>query len=348
MLHRILHVVLFVLGLLASSLMLRWLDFMPYFGWTRSKCVHYVANVQQYDTLVLGSSRLHFGFLPSAFDQRMAELGQPSKVFNLAFSGMEPHDFFDLGLWIAERPVVGAHRVLVELTAWNPRDLGTNWMADMQLQTHTARQMLPRLESIWACNTSWAVRWDKGYTVLAHTLVNFLRIGQGPRIADDLLRAARGVTLQGAFPVKDDGFRDVALDAWPANKKAHDELMADPVPADIALAAKRRETFPPVQRGGFNYGAWQAFDSKVRAAGWEPIYIVMPLLSFGFQGRDAVEEIAKKAIVLDLDDPNRHPALFERSLWYDRSHMNRTGAEFLSHYLADLIVKASPRSSQPR
>ncbi len=110
--------------------------------------------------------------------------------------------------------------------------------------------------------------------------------------------------------------------------------LAGSVPSDQCDGTAR-----PQFRGGFSMSSWRRLDQRCRQLGIEPIYVVMPTMSWGFQGRDAVAELVDQAIVLDLEDPANHPALFELGLWYDRSHLNHEGSSFFSQYLAEQMVQ---------
>lgn len=343
MLRTILHVALFLCSLLGTAAGFRHLDAMPYWGWTRDKCVRAMDPSQGYDTLVVGSSRLHFGFKPMVFDKKMAELGVQTKTFNLAFSGMRPHDYYELAQWVLDNRPPGLQRLIIEITSWDPGVVGTNWMSSMQIQGHASRQLIPRIASILACNSSFADRFEKTAFAVAHTLANCLRLGQGTRIVEDLLLLARGRQLADISRIRDEGYKDVAVDPWPANLAAHKDLQANPTAVDKFLEMKGKSKVQPYMIGGFNLPAWRHMDRRLRDAGIEAIYVVMPALGSEFQGRDAVATIAQEAIVFDLDDPAAHAPLFQRALWYDRSHLANDGATFFSVYLAELVAVAPRR-----
>jgi hypothetical protein len=338
MLRALAHLALFVTGLGGTAALVHRVDAMPYRDWTRPKVVHWRDHAADYDTVVLGSSRLHFGFQPAEFDARMRELGLPTRTFNLAFSGMRPHDYHELGRYVLDHRPPGLRRVVVELMDWDPGQIGTNWLSDLQLQAHPPRQLSHRLHSVMLNNPDFGDRLAKGHFAVMHTLANALAVGQGPRLCDDWLRATRGEALRGAYPVADEGFKDVAIDPWPANRQAHEDMLANPAAVDATLQQKRSMKFPPNCAPGFNLPAWEAFDRACREAGVEPTYVVMPSLGFLFPGRGGVADVMPRAIVLDLDDVVAHPTVFERSLWYDRSHLNDRGAKFLGRYLAECLA----------
>ncbi|MEZ6036990.1 MAG: hypothetical protein R3F29_05885 [Planctomycetota bacterium] len=63
----------------------------------------------------------------------------------------------------------------------------------------------------------------------------------------------------------------------------------------------------------------------------------------GFQGRDAAPDVVQLATVIELDDPNQEPALYDPTLWFDSNHMMKPGAELLTRRLAEKLVAATGR-----
>ncbi len=335
-----LHTALFLGGLLSTAAWLRSLDTLPWWSFTRSRVHHAASQLTSHDTLFFGSSRFNFGLIPSEFDERMKELGLTTKAFNVSNSGTRTHDISELAQWFAaQRPSTIRHAI-IELWDWDPGEVGTNWMTDIRIEAHTLRQLPHRLQSILLLNPTFGARAEKAYFALCHTAVNYLRIGQGPRLVEDWLLSTQGKPPLGAWPVQDGGWKDVVAIAWPATVAEHKAMVANPKPTDDILAHRLTQNVLPVLLPGWNDAAFDQMDRALRAAGIEPIYVTPPQLGNFFQGRGAIPELAKRAIVLDLDDPKAHPELFRRELWYDRSHMNREGAKFFSRYLAEQVHTA--------
>ena len=338
MLQRLVHVTLFLFALLGTASWVQSLDRMPFLGWSRSKCAHFLAHKNDYDTLIIGSSRLHHGCNPADLDLRTKELGLATRTYNLAFGGMRAHDFDEVANWVLDQRPANLRRMVIELTDSDPGSTEGNWMADMPIQTHTLRQFANRCGTILGWNQPLADKLAKLHFVTAHTLVNALRIGQGPRLVDDLLRTNQGRTLDLVSPVAAEGFVPVEQVKWAATFAAHEAYLANPEQAIATRDKKKVTKLLPQFHRGFSMSSWRRLDQRCRQLGIEPIYVVMPTMSWGFQGRDAVAELGDQAFVLDLDDPANHPTLFEIGLYYDPSHLNQEGSSFFSRYLAEQMV----------
>lgn len=339
----LLHTGLFLAGMLGTAAWLARASPMPIHEWARAKVAHVVTRSDHYDTLVFGSSRLHYSFDPRVFDARMRELGHPSTSFNLAFSGMRTHDFDELAHWIVERRPPALRRVVLELTDWDPGDVSGNWLSWLQVDSHTPRRLWPRIVSIFQCNDRWGARLEKLQFAVGHTLVNGLSIGHGQSLLSDLWRSRSGEPLQYVWPVADEGFKDVAVDPWPANVEARKQMLARPEEVADAIAGKAKDPDPVWMHGGFNFAAWERLDRVLRDHGIEPVYVVMPALMWWWRGRENLPAVAQRAIVIDFDNPALHPALYEMPKWFDRSHLNRDGATYFSAYLAERLVERLPK-----
>ncbi|MEY2528548.1 MAG: hypothetical protein QOJ05_638, partial [Verrucomicrobiota bacterium] len=80
----------------------------PKIGNLSAKLRFFAAHKDEFDTIFLGSSRIHCGVAPSVFDQVLAENGIPSRSFNFGATGMYPPEEF---------------HVLDQILALNPRNL---------------------------------------------------------------------------------------------------------------------------------------------------------------------------------------------------------------------------------
>jgi hypothetical protein len=339
MLKKLVHIGLFCCALFATAAGIRDVDAMPFFGWTRPKPAHFLARTQDYDTIIIGSSRMHFGLKPNVFDERMGALGASSSTFNIAYTGMRSHDYEVLAEFLLDQNPSRLRRVIYELSDWDPGELGDNWMTKLQVQSHEWRQFFYRMESIWDCNREWSDLFLKAGSATAHTAANFFRVGQAPRIIDDVVHHAHGKALSGSELPWPTGWRNVAINPWPGNLRAHEALLAAPQSRLKNLKTKRDQGIPTNLMGGFNLDAWRHIDRRIRSSGAEPIYVVMPTLSPPFRGSDALDIVARESFLIDLDNPTTHPSLFALENFYDPAHLNTDGATLVSRYIADIVAK---------
>jgi hypothetical protein len=339
MANKLVHLVLFLLGLLGTAAGILSVDPLPFWSWARSKLGYLEREIDRYDTIFLGSSRVHYGVNPATFDQRMAELGVPATSYNLALSGQRPHDFDEMVRWLLARRPARLKRVIIELCSWELDYREGDWMGVQEIEMRTAHSFLPRCGSILHGRLGWFTKLSLSWHHVAHTLVNVLRIGQGTRILDDRFARWRGEPFPMVYPPPNAGFSCVEDVAMPHQKVVHDQFVANPVAAMSDLEARIQIVAPDWLAGGFCPEILRAEAAALRTIGVEPIYVVMPSICSDFFGRKGVEAIRGEVRLLELDRPQAHRPLYEFPLWYDKSHVGRQGAERLSKYLADCVVQ---------
>lgn len=338
MIRRIAHVALFLAGLFGSSAAIRHADPMPFFSWTRQKAVHLQSKVDDVDTIFVGSSRFNYGIRPELFDARMAELGAPTRSFNASLSGLRQADHDEIVEWILRHRSPALKRVVIELHSWRQSIRGGYWFTDQEIELHTPRSFLPRMQAVWTDGQGLADKVAETGFVLAHTLCNTLCIGQGVRILRERVRTAAGEPLPGVHPVEGRGWMDCEQNASAPMVKEHDDFVRDRARFDRQLGSKIDDIAPQWLVGPANLGPLLAQDARLRAAGIEPVYVVMPSWHADQFGRSHVAAYRRHVRVLELDLVADNPALFARELWYDASHFNRAGAEAFTPWLAERMA----------
>ena len=343
--HRLTHTVLFVLALLGTAAWLHDLDEVPIWSWTRPRFVQLHDDVDQWDTVFIGSSRMNFGVVPKVFDQRMAEIGFRTRSLNFAMSGLRGHDCDECIEWLLDLRPTGIKTLVIELNTFSQMLRGTNWLTDQDIEMHAPRQLWPRLAGLWAAKERSESKLQQLLFLTMHTAANGFRLGQGVRLLDSLLARANGLPLPGTYPVADCGYLATESIAAADMREQAKIFAEEPDRPKEMLATKWSASKVEEDSGGFPMAAFNAVDARVRAAGIEPIYVVMPCYYGGFAGRDSIAEIAKRATVLDLDRPEQFPDLFDRTLWYDPGHFNRLGAAVFTQ---DLVMRIAATSAWRR
>ncbi|MFO1029935.1 MAG: hypothetical protein U1F60_02545 [Planctomycetota bacterium] len=339
MLRRFAHVVVFLAALAATALGIRRLDTEPVQSWMRMKLDHFAAVGDQYDTVFVGSSRLNFGLDPERFDARMAELGQPTRSYNLAFGGMRQHDFTWVLAWLAEHRPPKLRRVLVELHEWSQWVRGGQWYADQDIELHTLDLLWPRCRSVLLDLDGPLQKLEQLRFVVAHTALNALSVGRGPRLVDGVVRHLQGEPGPAPTAVPRHGaarIEDVTEAPVLANRRA---FLADPEPATTARKKITELVEGPWPSGCFDRASFAMQVQRLRALGVEPMFVVMPTWERGFRGRDGIAEVEREVRVLDLDHPLQNRPLFDRALYFDQSHLNEAGCTRFSDYLAERLVE---------
>lgn len=350
MVSRLLHSLLFACGLFGTAAWLQHAESTQFLSWARQKVDHFERNGEGYDTVIVGSSRMNYGLDPAQFDAHMRELGRPTKSFNLALSGHRQHDVGAVVTWLLAHKPSTLRRVVIELHSFAQLVRAGDWMSDQELEMHTAGEFLPRCRSILLGPSPWSDKLLQFRFVFAHSLTNVLRVGQAPRILDDWLARSRGEPLPGTFPVQHEGWAAIEDVKLPHMIADNERFLGGKVDVAAVVGQRVQEIAPPGLCGGFNFASIRAQAAALRAAGLEPVYVVMPSFVQDNLGRDGVVEFAREARVLELDRPELHRPLFERELFYDASHFNTAGAAVFSRYLAELLVECEgqPPGFTPR
>ncbi|MBL8753617.1 MAG: hypothetical protein JNK15_09970 [Planctomycetes bacterium] len=341
MLRRTLHVVLFLVALVGTAAAIRSVDHLPFWSWARPRLAWLQHHAAEFDVMFFGSSRVHYGIVPKQFDDRLGELGHAVRSCNAGLSGARPHDTNAVVSWLVGQRPARLRLAVVELHSWSRPMAEVNWMTDQEVESHVPGEWVRRVRSMWiSTNPTWT-RCEQLYGLTVHTLANLFRIGQGPRIAADLLNPTRGEAAR-ERAVADAGYTDVSSSKAESLKKASQEWRDNQARRE-ALLRRTQGELPADQRGGFDVASAKALAAELRSAGVQVVFLVMPSFAGNFVGRDGVAELAASEVVLELDLPAANPQLFVFDQWFDQSHMTRSGAEAFSRRLAEVMVEKAAK-----
>lgn len=339
---RLLHTSLFLIGLLGTAAGIRHLEPLPFWSSSRTKFEFLAQHLGDYDTVFVGSSRIHRGIVPERFDRRMAELGVPTQSFNLGLAGARPHDFEAMVGWLVEQRSPQLRRVVIELHAYEQGSRDGNWLTDFDVEMHQFSFLAGRLHSLAIDRHDLATKGANLGFLVAHAATNLFRIGQGVRIAQATLARWCGAVPPVAQPLPARGFDPLTPATAPANRVAqYEQWRAAPQQAEKMLGWKRGPGLPRYLeqgRGSFNVAAFRRQNVRLRAAGIEPLYVVMPVYSNSFFGREVLAELAAEATILVLDDQETCSDIFRFDYWFDSDHLLPEGAERFSGLLAERIA----------
>lgn len=333
------HVIVFVAGLLATAALVRHVDPLPIRSHNRVRYLDCAAQLPQVDVLFVGSSRFQQGIVPAVFDAAMAERGHSVRSYNFAISGQRAHDTAETVEWVLDQRPARLRVLVVELHTQDQRLRGSNWLTAQDVEGHTARQLPARLGTVFGSGNAVGEMLAQMQFVLAHTLVNHLRIGAGPAVLQDLV--APPFRTDGAYGVVERGY-------WPAENavgtfeaERAKQMAADPEYAKGQLGWKLGGGMAAEAAVGWNAAAFAALDARIRDCGITPIYVTMPTFYADFFGRPAAHAAVAGAAHVDLDRPRELPELFETALWFDPGHVRRGGAERISALLAERFAGMS-------
>lgn len=338
----LLHVIVFMFGLLGTALGICSLDAVPFWSWARNSIGYIGTHLDDYDTVFLGSSRVSYGVIPEYFDARMAELGIATHSYNAGVSGTWPHDYEVIARWLLGKSHGSIRRVVIELYSWDKPCEG-NWMSDQEVELHSAGGLVSRLHSVFLGRSDTVESLRRTWYHLAHTAANVFRVGQGARIVDQWA-CAWGSGQVGRFRNVSDGYvlvEGIKSDYLDMRRR---KFLAEMDKNDKLLAQKAKNICPDWILGGFNMDSWRSLHRALLAHGIEPIYVAMPTFTFDFRGREALSLLKQEAVVLEMDLPTENASIFVHELWFDTSHYNRVGGEVFSRYLATKVFESNAKS----
>ena len=284
-----------------------------------------------------GSSRVHNGFDPNAFDAALAERGYPLTSLNLGiFGGAQTEERALAREFVAHLPASASAPclVLLELNA------GLNFQ--------TINLFHPRAINLYDPDTVlFALRFS------GDTLGTVQRFGRaGIALAAGSLHIANvGMLGEALFePVRDP--RPTRSDAL------RGFLNEDQSPAGLAgvkQAFKTRPSVPAPEAVPLLPGNQEMLVDIAAAApvrNLQLVYFVTPTLDALQRAPrypDTIEGPDGAVPIFNFAEPVKYPELFEAPLWSNPGHLSRSGAAMFSRMLADEVgawIAKTPRAAR--
>lgn len=307
----------------------------------REKMLYLAAHRSTYDTLFIGSSRVHRHLDPATFDAVATAGGHPTRSFNFGVDGMfAPEDGY-LCEQIFRLHPQGLRQVFLEIGAFLPTAV-ENLESSRSIAWHDWPRTRYVLESIFPRK-----RWERAgarrkkraegegrlavlaeaWPLLAPHLRCFLEhctnLGRGALLSERLLQVSEG--KDPSLGPAGDGFTGLVGRPEPAALAAFEQDLAD-----------RKIT--PVRDRPLDDLAEQNLErivALIRAAGAEPILLNAPnatplrLLPSRWLGLP----------LLDFTDIARWPDFYLLRNRQDRGHLNKAGAEIYTRTFAEEWLK---------
>jgi hypothetical protein len=300
-----------------------------------------------YDTVFLGTSRTYRGLDPAAFDTRTAAAGRPTHSFNFGLFGLRLFE---------------ARRVLKDLLAADREDRlrfvflempPANWalerenlQSDRVIRYHDWRTFVDILRYL---NQDPQTSVWSGWPRVVPLMENQANRGLGAAAFQSLAAGEDGVDdfiEQGAAELGDrgDGFQplDQALsradgDARERMEERHRLLLPSPEEWEESIEKLRKQLSAHQTVTDVAIELLAELSALVDQQRATPIFYLAPGFTPQWDVRGAHERGSVPAL-LAFDDPDRYPELYDRSLYFDKGHLNERGAELFSVVLADAFL----------
>jgi len=290
----------------------------------------------QFDAIFIGSSRIYRGFDPAIFNKRLGQNGEV-KTFNFGIGGLRPHELNHLlHSLLATRPE-RLRFVFIELMDWSPS-------LALGLETHPRTVDWHTPLATWqACQTeclsnhSWWTRLHICQQHLALAACWLVNHGNGPRwwqqrTDQPALTSLTNSQLdqgQGYFPL--DAETSVQVQQRRARfLRDYYEIFLEQI---TKIDATNRQTG---DLSHFNLRAQKAQEQWLLSKGLQPIYVI-PNVRWGTPDLNWLQSRNILQHVLTMNHTDQYPALYQSDHYFDRGHLNQSGAMAFSRTFADLV-----------
>jgi hypothetical protein len=297
-----------------------------------AKLKYFSEHKDEFDTVIVGTSRLYYTVSPEIFDATTTENGLPTRSFNFGIDGMHPPENFYVLEQILKTKPRNLKWVLFELgdiqTKWD-NILGTQRVVYWHDWPRTAltleKAFDPRGNANWLIKITrlWLARRDF-ISNLALFGKQFTNVG---RVADLLPPAERERYADTASELgpHGDGYR-WAGDAMSAERAADFKRRL----ADEITEATQKYLDPATESG------YRAAAAQIRAVGANPIFIVTPIIS---QTTSRFRQSPPPAQIIAFNDARKYPQFYDAKVRIDDGHLTRPAAEVLTRLLAEEFVR---------
>ncbi len=294
-----------------------------------------------YDTLLVGSSRTYRQIIPELFDQLMTEGGKPTKTFNLGFDGMRPpEDSFVLETVLAARHrplkyvLVEGNDLRVNLEGEAHGTMRASYWHDLKRCAVVVRAtlwMTSSDETTWF--GIWGDRFSSISTFLGHvqpTLSRAVNLGRGRELWPDLLPTedAEQLSQKNLGEKRDGYFYGPRLGEI---KKANRQKL------EAGVAARLKKPAEPFFSDAESQRVLQEKRRVIEAHGGRMIVFHPPMTQAETFYPDP--KFGPAIPVINLSDPRVYPELFEARYRKDEAHLNSTGAEIFTRLLVKHLLE---------
>jgi hypothetical protein len=315
--------------MIAAEVGLSWMVGDPFelYAPYRSEKLHIMAADRESCSAAFGSSHVHNGFDPRAFDREVSAPGAPVHSLNLAIEGgSQGEQFLMAQRFLATRqPTSTAARCLVILEA----NAGANFPENVLVHPRSINTYDAKVAAISADFASPELGFAKSLGRLAAT-----------GIGTSLHYLSTGMLASRLFPHELDADllrRQTKFD----RRGLLSETTTDGRQADIMKLVRDKPPSPAHTKGLLTKGQSTLVGSLREGAHLpkiEFVLLVTPKLSDLSVTADypACVRIGEQAVrVIDPAQPEKHPDLYLPQYWYDDAHLNEPGAAVFSALIAD-------------
>jgi hypothetical protein len=297
-----------------------------------AKLEYFTQHKDEFDTLIVGTSRLYYNVSPEIFDQTTSENGLPTRTFNFGIDGMHPPENFYVLEQVLKTKPRNLKWVVLEMgdiqVRWD-NILGTQRVVYWHDWPRTAltlkKAMNPRGNANWLIKATrlWLARRDliSNLTLFAKLFTNVGRAAE--LLPSERLERFRDADLE--LGPHRDGYRLAGAAMSPERAVVFQQYLAQEV------SEARQKFLDPATEQGYHKSATQ-----IRKAGANPLFVVAPII---FQKTARFRKWPAPAPLVSFNDSREYPALFDTRVRIDDGHLTNEGAALFTRLLAQEFVR---------
>lgn len=291
-----------------------------------AKLEFFAQHKDEFDTLVVGTSRVYYSISPQLFDQTTRENGLPTRTFNFGIDGMHPPENFYVLEQILKTKPGKLKWVVLEMadiqTKWDDV-LGTQrvvyWHDWPRTELTLKKALNPRGNANWLIRTTrlWLARRDLFLNLFLFGK-QFASVGRASDFFPSEQRE-RFREAESELGPNRDGYRP-AGDAMSAERAA---IFRENLAHEVSDA--RPKTLDPATEQAYRDAA-----SQIRQAGAAPFFVVAPIIT----QTAARFRQTPPAPLLSFNDSRKYPQFYDTKVRIDDAHLTREGAAEFTRLLA--------------
>jgi hypothetical protein len=301
-----------------------------------AKLKYFTEHKDEFDTLIVGTSRLYYSAAPEIFDATTRENGLATHSFNFGIDGMHPPENFYVLEQILKTKPRNLKWVLLELgdiqTRWD-NILGTQRAVYWHDWPHTKLTMKKALNP--RGNANWFIKFTRLWLAKRDFISNlglfakqFCEVGR----AWDLLPSAdreRYADAASELGPHGDGYR------WAGDAMSRERAVSFQQRLAEEISGATTKYLDPATESGYRNSA-----AQIRAAGATPVFVVTPII---FQTTSRFRQ-SPPAPIIAFNDARKYPQFYDVRIRIDDGHLTRPAAENFCRALAEEFVR---RTRQP-
>jgi hypothetical protein len=299
-----------------------------------AKLEFFTQHKDDYDTVIVGTSRFYYSISPEIFDKTTSENGLPTRTFNFGIDAMHPpENFYVLEQILNTRPR-NLKWVVLEMgdiqTKWD-NILGTQravyWHDWPRTALTLKKAMNPR------GNASWIIRATRLWLARRDLVSNLVLCG---RLFTNVGRATEFLPSEKRERFRDadselgphrDGYRWAGDPMSPERATLFQQRLAQEV------SEARQKFLDPATEQGYRKSA-----AQIREAGAAPIFVVAPVI---FQSITRFQQSPPPAPLIAFNDSRKFPQLYDTRVRIDDGHLTNEGAaEFTRLFALEFVRRA--------